>query len=73
MKRNFIVKPIVTAMSPIECERMYGVFEYVEDTHIHCKDELANLIVLCHSEKKKKKIREILEIDEFIYDNETEN
>lgn len=69
MKRDFIVKPIVTAMSPIEYERMYGVFEHIEDTHIHCKDELANLIVLCYNESIAEKIRELLEIDEFIYDN----
>ena len=44
MKRNFIVKPIVTAMSLIEYERMYGVFEYVEDIGIHTKDEYADCI-----------------------------
>lgn len=72
MKRNFIVKPIVTAMSPIEYERMYGVFEYVEDTGIHIKDEYADLIVLTYSELIAEKIAELLEVDEFMHDNKSD-
>ncbi len=71
MNRNFIVKPIVTAMSPIEYERMYGVFEYVEDIGIHTKDEYSDLIVLTYSELIAEKIRELLEADEFMHDNKS--
>ena len=72
MKRNFIVKPIVTAMSLIEYERMYGVFEYVEDIGIHTKDEYADLIVLTYSELIAEKISELLEADEFMHDNKSD-
>ena len=72
MNRNFIVKPIVTAMSPLEYERMYGVFEYVEDIGIHTKDEYADLIVLTYSELIAEKIAELLEADEFMHDNKSD-
>ena len=68
MARRFIVKEIITETFP-EYRKEYGVYEYVENTFIHTKDECANLIVLTYNLLIAEKICELLEVDEFIYIN----
>ena len=49
----------------------YGVYYYVENTGIHTpKDDIySNLVVLCNTEFIADKVRELLELDNYIEEN----
>lgn len=63
---RYYVKPIVE-MNVFDSSVRWGVYEYSENTGIHCKETDPNLILWTYSEVSADKIREILEIDDFTW------
>lgn len=68
---RYYVKPIIQ-INPIDYDEVWGVFDSIpyDETHIHCQDEDANLVVWTYNEGYAHKIAEILNVDEYIHESE---
>lgn len=68
----YIVKPIIE-MTPIMYTRTWGVYNNPpkDEKYIRYKNNIedVNLIVICHSEIIAQKIAELLNIDEWMEEN----
>lgn len=68
--KKYYVKQIVS-ISPCEYDRKYGIFmsEPKDPEKIHCKEDDPNLIVWTYDKLIADKIAELLDIDDYMHEN----